>query len=91
MKKIIKKTGAVLLICGSVLLLNIQVNAQSQAKENTILRKSTKENVATLHLEVDGMHCQRFCANGTDTLLSHKPGILFSKTTYATSSSFLQR
>ncbi len=90
MKEIIKKTGAILLMCGTVLLLSAQVKAQSQVKKNSIQIKSIKENVATLHLEVDGMHCQRFCANGTDTMLKHKPGILLSKTSFATSSSVVK-
>ena len=74
MKKVIKKTAVVLVMCGSILQFSAQVEAQSIATKT----KSMKESVATLHLEVAGMHSQRYCANGTDTLLSHTPGILFS-------------
>lgn len=89
-KKTLLKTEAGLLICCSVLLFSLQANAQSNTIRNSIHQRSTKEKVATLHIEVDGMHCQRFCANGTDTMLKHKPGILFSKTSYATHSSVVE-
>ncbi|MGH2645638.1 MAG: hypothetical protein ACRDE2_16935, partial [Chitinophagaceae bacterium] len=69
MKEIIKQAGAVLLMCGCLLLLGARVNAQSQDKKNSTEMKGTKEKVATLYLEVDGMHCQRFCADGTDAML----------------------
>lgn len=90
MKKAIEMVGFALLIGGSVLLLSTQVNAQSLINENSTQIKSVNKEAATVYLEVDGMSCQRFCANGTDTVLKHEPGILFSKTTYATSSSVVK-
>lgn len=90
MKTIIKKIGTVLLVCGSIFLFSAPLKAQSLESKDATQMKSTKEKIVTLHLEVDGMHCQRFCANGTDTLLKHMPGILFSKTIFATSSSVVK-
>lgn len=86
MKKIEKIAGVILLTGSSLFVSASQVKAQSE--KNLSKTKNTKET--TLRLEVDGMYCQRFCANGTDTMLAHLSGILFSRTTFATKSSVVK-
>lgn len=70
-----------------MLLLNLDVNAQSQNDQNTFQMEKHKDNVETLQLKVEGMSCQAGCANSIDKMLSQKEGIVDSKTTFDSSSS----
>lgn len=87
MKTVIKKTGVVFLACFGLLLLNVEVKAQSQKDQK--MEKSEK-NVTALQLKVEGMHCQAGCANGIDKMLSQQEGILESKTTFDSSASVIE-
>jgi copper chaperone len=80
----IKKAGMVFLMSLGMLLLNLDVNAQSQKSQKM---EANKENVETLQLEVKGMSCQAGCANGLDIMLGQQEGIVESKTTFTSSSS----
>lgn len=87
MKTIMKKTGVVFLACFGLLLLNVEVNAQSQKDQKM---EKNKENVSLLQLKVEGMSCQAGCANGLDRMLGQQEGILESKTTFDSSSSVIE-
>jgi copper chaperone len=87
MKVTVKKTGLVFLMSLGTLLLNLDVNAQSQNDQNALQMEKSKESVETLQLKVKGMSCQAGCANGIDKMLGQQEGIVESKTTFDSSSS----
>lgn len=87
MKTIMKKTGVVFLVCFGLLLLNVEVNAQSQKDQKM---EKNEKNVTALQLEVEGMHCQAGCANSIDNMLKQQEGILKSKTTFDSSASVIE-
>ena len=85
--KTVKKASLVFLISLGMLLFNFDVNAQSENNQNTLKMETNKENIETLQLKVKGMSCQAGCANGLDSMLGQKEGVVESKTTFASSSS----
>lgn len=87
MKASVKKTGIVLLMSFGMLLLNLEVNAQTQDDQNPLKMETNIESLETLQLKVKGMSCQAGCANSIDRMLSQKEGIVDSKTTFDSSSS----
>ena len=89
MNSMIKKSKAVLLICFGfgILLINFEVRAQSQEKQNSPKMENTEAKTEVLQLTVEGMSCQEGCANGTDNMLRQQDGIIKSKTMFDSSSS----
>jgi copper chaperone len=87
MKTIVKKAGLIFLMSCGMLLLNLNVNAQSQNDQNALQMEKSKEHVETLQLKVEGMSCQAGCANGIDKMLSQQKGVVESKTIFDSSTS----
>ena len=87
MKATVKKASLMFLISLGMLLLNLDVNAQTQDDQNTIPMEKNKDNIKTLQLKVKGMSCQAGCSNSIDRMLNQKEGIVDSKPTFDSSSS----
>jgi copper chaperone len=87
MKTIVKKAGLIFLMSCGMLLLNLDVNAQSQKNQKALQMEQSKENEETLQLKVKGMSCQAGCANGIDKMLGQQKGVVESKTTFSSSTS----
>lgn len=84
----IKKTSFVFALCLGALLINNEVKAQSQIKEDTAKMEQSKKTTK-LQLNVEGMSCQAGCANGIDNMLKQQRGVIKSKTTYDTGTSVI--
>jgi copper chaperone len=87
MKATVKEAGLVFLMSCGMLLLNLDVNAQSQKNQKALQMEKSKESVETLQLKVKGMSCQAGCANGIDKMLGQQEGVMESKTTFDSSTS----
>jgi copper chaperone len=82
MKAKVRKASLVFLMSLGMLLLNLDVNAQSQSDQNATQMEKNNENTEALQLKVKGMSCQAGCANSIDKMLSQQAGIVESKTTF---------
>ena len=72
-----------------VLITTVMVSAQNVQKVSSTKTIRPVSDSTLLQLKVEGMMCQRYCANGIDEMLDKTQGVLKSKTTYATGTSLI--